>query len=190
MVDSPHLAIIPRCLVRLVALMARFPRSVLLLSLVLAAVSGYAFYARMDYRTQRSDLMSPDKDYQKRWQNYRAEFGDDDDMVVVVEGGNRDRMRSAIDALAGDISAQPNLFERLFYKVDLRPLRNRALLFLSADQIRAIHDNLQRMGPLLNGPLSAVAWKNLNLVNLLRQAQRERVKSIPARRWPTPTSNF
>jgi uncharacterized protein len=171
MADSPHLTLIPRCLAYLVAVMVRYPRTVLMVSFATAAVSGYAFYARMDYRTQRSDLMSPDKDYQKRWQSYRAEFGDDDDMVVVVEGSDRSRMRAAIDAVAGDIGKQPALFERLFYRVDLRGLRNRALLFLSVDQIRAIHDNLQRMGPLLKGPIGILAWKNLNLVNLLRQAR-------------------
>src|SRR5689334_9681332 len=130
MADSPHLTLIPRCLAYLVAVMVRYPRTVLMVSFATAAVSGYAFYARMDYRTQRSDLMSPDKDYQKRWQSYRAEFGDDDDMVVVVEGSDRARMRAAIDAVAGDIAKQPALFERLFYRVDLRGLRNRALLFL------------------------------------------------------------
>src|SRR5436190_1667642 len=128
MADSPHLAVIPRCLVWLVAAVARFPRAVLVASFILAAVSGYAFYARLDYRTQRSDLMSPDKDYQQRWKQYLAEFGDDDDMVVVVEGADRARIRSAIDALAADIARQPALFEHLFHRVDLRPLRDRALL--------------------------------------------------------------
>src|SRR5262245_53239494 len=171
MADSPHLAFIPRSLVCLVAAVARFPLSVLTVSFALAAVSGYAFYDRLDYRTQRSDLMSPDKDYQQRWKQYVAEFGEDDDMVVVVEGSDAARMRAAIDALAADIATQPALFDHLFHRVDLLPLRDLALLFLSLEQIQAIQDNLRRMGPLLNGPIGPLAWKNLNLVNLLRQAR-------------------
>ena len=178
--DSPsaaHTALIPRLLIRLVAAVCQVPRTILAISTVLAIVSVYAFYTQLEYRTQRSDLMNPHKDYQQRWRQYLAEFGDDDDMVVVVEGTDRGRMEAALEQMAGDVGPQTDLFDRLFYKVDLRHLQNRALLFLPAEQIQSIQDNLQRMGPLLNGPIGALAWKGLTLVNLLKQA-RERAGKI------------
>ena len=98
-------------------------------------------------------------------------------MVVVVEGGDRGRMRAAVEHVAAAAGRQPELFDRLFYKVDLRHLRDRALLFLPGEQIQSIQDNLQRMGPLLNGPIGPLAWKGLTLVNLLKQA-RERTGKI------------
>jgi hopanoid biosynthesis associated RND transporter like protein HpnN len=174
----PHdTALIPRLLTALVAAVCRAPRTVLAVSAAVALVSAYAFYTRLEYRTQRSDLMNPKKDYQQRWRQYLAEFGDDDDMVVVVEGADRARMVAAVEHLAAAVRRQPGLFDRLFYKVDLRHLRNRALLFLPSDQIQSIQDNLQRMGPLLNGPIGPLAWKGLTLVNLLKQA-RERAGKI------------
>lgn len=171
MTDSPHLAWLPRIIVGLVDIVATAPRLVLLISFGVAAIGGVAFCTSLEYRTQRSDLMSPDKDYQRRWQRYVSEFGEDDDMVVVVEGGTRERRRAAIERLAGVIGRQPHLFERLFWKVDLANLRSRALLFMPADQLAAIDDNLHRMGPLLSGPLGSLAWKSLNLTTLLRQAR-------------------
>jgi hopanoid biosynthesis associated RND transporter like protein HpnN len=170
-------ALIPRLLTNLVAAVCRAPRAVLIVSTVVAVISAWAFYTRLEYRTQRSDLINPDKDYQQRWRAYVSEFGDDDDMVVVVEGADRARMQAAIESLAAGVRAQTDVFDRLFYKVDLRHLRNRALLFLPAEQLQSIQDNLQRMGPLLSGPIGPLAWKGLTLVNLLKQA-RERAGKI------------
>src|SRR5262245_37708636 len=169
--DPADPALVPRLLTALVAAVGRAPRTVLAVAAVVALASAYAFATRLEYRTQRSDLMSPQKDYQQRWRQYLAEFGDDDDMVVVVAGADRARMVAAIEHLAGAVRGQPERFDRLFYQVDLRPLRNRALLFLPAEQIQSIQENLRRMGPLLSGPVGPLAWKAVNLVNLLRQAR-------------------
>ncbi len=166
--DLPYAA---RAVAALVAGCCRYPRCVLAAALALAAVSVGAFATRVEYRTQRSDLMNPDKDYQKRWRAHVAEFGCDDDMVVVVEGRDRATMIAAIERVAEGVRARPELFQRLFYTIDLRPLRDHALLYLTPEQIRAVQDNLGRMGPLLGGPVGPLAWKTLNLTNLLRSAR-------------------
>ncbi|MFO0810151.1 MAG: MMPL family transporter [Gemmataceae bacterium] len=160
-----------RAIAAIVAGCARRPRSVLVVAAIVAAASGLAFTTRLEYRTQRSDLMNPDKDYQRRWNTYLAEFGDDDDMVVVVEGHDRAAMTAALERVADGIRTRPDLFHRLFYKIDLRSLEPHALLFLPPEQIRSIQDNLGRMGPLLGGPVGPLAWKTLNLTNLLRSAR-------------------
>src|SRR5207244_8136395 len=100
----------------------------------------------------RNDLHGKDKAYYQRWQDYVKEFGDDDDMVVVVRGTQSAQMVQALEELAGQIAHRPELYDRLFYKVDLRSLRNRALLFLPADQIRLIQDNLHDLQLLLEPP--------------------------------------
>jgi hopanoid biosynthesis associated RND transporter like protein HpnN len=169
--------IVSRLIVGLVRLVCRFPRSTLVLALLLCGLSVYASLHYLTFRTQRDDLVSPKKDYQERWRQYVEEFGDDDDMVVVVRGKDRGEMRQALEALAAEVKKQPRLFDRLFYKVDLRPLRNRALLFLPVEQIRQIQDNLKSMGLLLEPPLLGhldpfIGWKSLTLSRLLSEAQQ------------------
>lgn len=159
-----------RCLVGLVSLACRRPKTVLALSLAAAALSVLAAATCLKYHTSRNDLLSPHKDYQQRWHNYLAEFGDDDDIVAVVKGRDKVRMRQALDALAEKVRARPDLFDRLFYKVDLRGLRDRALLFLTSDEIRQIHDNLAGMGLLLR--LGPVGWRALGLQGLLTEADQ------------------
>jgi hopanoid biosynthesis associated RND transporter like protein HpnN len=166
-----------RCLLALVSAVCRRPRTILALSLLLCGLSIYGACTRLQYHTQRNDLISPKKDYQQRWRAYLEEFGDDDDIVVVVKGHERQAMQELLEAVAARLRAAPELFDRLFYKVDLRPLHNRALLFLPLPEIRAIQRNLDDMKLLLEfGPLS---WHGLNLQSLLREGQSRIEKLQP-----------
>lgn len=157
-----------RLLVSVVLGSCRAPRVVVAAAAVLCGLSLWGA-SRLDYRLERSDLVSPHKGYQQRWRQYLAEFGEDDDIVVVVRGGPRERMQAALESLADGMSRRSDLCQRLFYKVDLRPLHDRALLFLSADQISQIRTNLDSMRLLLEfGPVS---WRSLTILSLLREAR-------------------
>jgi hopanoid biosynthesis associated RND transporter like protein HpnN len=170
-------SVVRRLLAALVSLVCRYPSWVLLLSFGLAVASIWAAATRLQYKTQRNDLISPDKDYQQRWHEYLAEFGDDDDIVVVVKGADRGRMEKALEAIAAQVKDRPELFDRLFYKVDLRSLRNRALMFLPTEEIQSIRQHLDDMGLLLQfGPF---AWSGLTLSKLLSEAEQRAAKINP-----------
>lgn len=191
--QPPRLA--RRLLTGLVGFVCRYPRAVLTLGLLLVGLSAWGAATRLQYHTSRNDLISPKKESQKRWQKYLAEFGDDDDIVVVVKGGPRAQMQQALEAIAAGVRARADLFDRLFYKVDLRALRDRALLYLPRTDIEAIVQNLRDMGPLLDPaaelrvlqqrlgglPLprftgrdgeTPLSWQCLGLLSLLREANR------------------
>jgi hopanoid biosynthesis associated RND transporter like protein HpnN len=178
-----------RLLVALVSAVCRRPAFVLTVSTLAVAVSAFAASTRLQYKTQRDELISPRKASQQRWRQYLSEFGDDDDMVVVVRGTDRPRMEKALEALAARVRQRPELFDRLFYKVDLRPLHDRALLFLPVSEIEKICKNLGGMGPLLDpvavppalGDLvppavahsvGPIAWQLLSLSSLFDEAAR------------------
>jgi hopanoid biosynthesis associated RND transporter like protein HpnN len=166
--QAKEATLVQRLLVGLVTVVCHCPRLVLAVAALLSALSLYVFCTRLEYRTQRTDLVNSNKDYQRRWQQYLAEFGNDEDMVVVVEGADRDRMKAALEALAAGVRAQPERFDRLFYKVDLRHLHPRALLYLPADQIAQIQENLNSMRPLLEmGPMG---WEMFTLDRLVHEA--------------------
>ena len=176
--DSDQTPLVHRLLTSLVRGVCRFPRLVLLGSLLLAGLSFYGFNTCLEYHTRRSDLISPNKDYQQRWRQYIAEFGEDEDIVVVVQGADRQRMRQALEALAAEVQRQPRLFDRLFYKVDLQQLRDRALLYLPTEQIQQIHHNIQSMSLLLD--LGPISWQSLTLYSLLHEARDRASKLNPA----------
>ena len=170
---------VARLLVRLVGLFCRFPYPTLVLTLGLAGVSIYIFCADLKYYTSRNDLISPNKDYQQRWKQYLKEFGKDDDVVVVVEGNDTNRMKQALESIAAEVRRRPTLFDRLFYKVDLRALQDRSLLYLPAYHIDQIQNNLKSMSLLLEfGP---VAWRELTLFQLLHEARNRAGKIAPGK---------
>lgn len=172
--QGTHGTLLQRLLGGLVAVTYRRPWLVLAVSLALCVVSVVYSSTHLTFRTQRSDLISPDKDYQKRWRAYLAEFGDDDDMVVVVKGDDRAQMRAALDTLAVRVAAEPELFDRLFYKVDLRPLAKRALLLAPAEKIAEIQRDLHDMRELLDPSFvvkdAHTPWKLLTLPQLIDRA--------------------
>jgi hopanoid biosynthesis associated RND transporter like protein HpnN len=183
--------LVPRLLVGLVSVVCRFPVLVLTLAALSVAASVWAACTRLQYRTQRDELISPDKECQQRWRQYINEFGDDEDMVVVVRGSGpaaRARMTAALEALADKVRRQPALFDRLFYKVDLRHLSNRALLFLPPEKIGQIQQDLERMKPLLGvGPL---AWRMFSLQSLLDEAARRLSRLKPGQPLPAGDEQF
>ena len=52
---------------------------------------------RLGFRTSRAELLSPRSDYNRRWLEYTKEFGDKEDVVVVVEGESREQIVPALD---------------------------------------------------------------------------------------------
>jgi hopanoid biosynthesis associated RND transporter like protein HpnN len=167
---------LPHLLAGVAGLCGRRPWHVICLTLLSCGLSLYANFAHLEYQTQRNDLLSPNLDVYKHWQKFVNEFGDDDDMIVVVRGKDRATMESALEALATEIKHQPEHFDRLFYKSDLRSLQDRKLLFLPHEQIREIQHDIKKMSRLLEPPLSMdwmglSGWIGLSLSQLLTQAE-------------------
>jgi hopanoid biosynthesis associated RND transporter like protein HpnN len=177
--DEEQASYLERLLGGFVEHVYRRPVIALACALIVAGVSMYFSSTRLQFFTQRSDLVSPKKDYVKRWQKYLAEFGDDEDMVLVVQGSRREEMERALEEIAGEIARHPQLFDRLFFKCDLRHLRNRALLYLPANQIAQIQGNLENMKLLLEAPsIGGIdGWKILSLGSMLEEASH-RVPAI------------
>lgn len=183
--ERPHeTSYVRRLLIALVDVACKHPRLVLGAAAFLCVLSAFGAFFRLQYRTQRDDLVSPRKEYQQRWQRYQSEFGEDNDMVVVVKGKDPGQMKAALEAIASRVARQPDRFDRLFYKVDLRSLRNRALLFLSPAQIGTIQQNLQSMSLLLDPPVVGaidrqLGWRSLNFHRLIYEARDRAGKILP-----------
>ncbi len=192
--EQEETGLVPRLVAAVAQLGWRFPWLVLTGTALSCILCLWYTYANLTYENQRNDLHGKEKAYFQRWEQYVKEFGDDDDMVVVVQGKDRGQMIAAMEDLASQIEQKPDLFDRLFYKVDLRSLRNRALLFLPPEQIRLIQDNLSGMNlllevPVLGGIDPLFGWKSLNLMQLLHEGER-RATTLGGDRTLTPNSDL
>jgi uncharacterized protein len=135
----------------LTELVLRAPWTTLTLCVALAIASSYLTATRLQFKTSRADLISPEVDYQRRWLAYIDQFGDASDIVVVVEGPNREAIGNAVLDLGRTAEQDTTHFRSVFYQVDAQKLRQKGLQYLHPDQLQEILNQLGEYGPLLRG---------------------------------------
>jgi len=146
-----------RVLVHVTRLVLRFPVSTLILGGVLAcAALGYSQF-RLGFRTNRLDLLNPKSEFNKLWVEYIGEFGDQQDVVVVVEGRERAKVIAARDDVATAVSRQPKLFTSVFSGIDPAPLQAKGLYFLDVEQLQQVAGFVDQMEPALHDQWSRLS---------------------------------
>jgi uncharacterized protein len=123
----------------------RWPR--VTLSLVFASTIACTLFAwqTLTIKTNRSDLISADAPYQKRWNAYAKAFGDvTEDLVVVVEGDDRRAIIRAINDLGPRVERENAFFRNVLYRIDLKPLAAKGLQFLATEELQKLANRLRR----------------------------------------------
>ena len=149
--------ILARCLMGIVRRVVAWPRVTILLSLLAALGSLYLSSTRLSYHASRAALLDPREEYHQRWLKYVEEFGEQEDVVVVVQGERREAIIPVLDEVVRELSAQPKYFQGVLHEVDLTKLRHKGLYYLSTEELRAIEGFLRDVEPIVRG-----GWEWLN----------------------------
>jgi hopanoid biosynthesis associated RND transporter like protein HpnN len=164
-------AIMARPLERLVGAAVRRPVVTLAIAGAAVAIALLLTLTQLGFCTSRSAVLSPESDYNRRWLKYTAEFGDKEDVVVVVEGQSREQIIPALDELVAGIERRPDMFDAVLHQTDAPQLRAKGLYYLdvsSADpnelDLRKLDALLDRVLPILGGD-----WSLLSLGGFARQ---------------------
>jgi uncharacterized protein len=155
------------CLTRLVV---RFPRSVLLLGGIAAVISVWLAMTQLGFRTSRANLMNPNSDYNRRWLKYTEEFGDKEDVVVVVEGESREQIVPALDDACRELGKHKNLFGAVLHQTDAPKLRSKGLYYLDVKSNDPREIDLEKIDELLDqaAPILQGDWSQLSLGNMAK----------------------
>jgi hypothetical protein len=141
----------------------RFPVPVLVVA-VAAAVFAVVFSAsRLAFRTSRLDLLNPDSMYNRLWIQYINEFGDADDVVVVVEGESRQQVVPVLEEVSAALAREERLFQAILHEVDLTKIRGKGLHYLEPSELLAIERFLDEVEPIVRGD-----WTRLTVGNMAR----------------------
>lgn len=149
-----------------VGFVERHPKRILAISVVLALASLVYAAMHLGFKTSRDDLVNPSEGYLRHWKNYEREFGGEMDIIVAVEGADRDRMTAAIEAIAGEIAAHPKQFEKLCHRIRVDRLIEKGLFQLPLEDLRSLRGAIEPLRPLLVG-----GWGWMSLENVLRAAR-------------------
>jgi len=156
-------SLLARPLAWITRLVVRFPVPVLVVSVAAAVFSMALAGSRLGFRTSRLDLLDPDSSYNRLWIEYINEFGDADDVVVVVEGESRQQVVPVLEEISAALAREDRLFQAIMHEVDLSQIRGKGLHYLTEPELLAIDRFLARVEPTVRGE-----WTRLKLGNMAR----------------------
>jgi hopanoid biosynthesis associated RND transporter like protein HpnN len=131
-----------RILRRLVRLSCRRPGVTVAISLLLAAVAvAYTAHA-LTFKTSTRALLPQDAGYVLRYAEYAKEFGELEDILVVVEAGSFEGARAYAARLTEELKQAPIKFQRVAYRIDPKRFEGRQLLYLTTSELREIRDKI------------------------------------------------
>ncbi len=127
---------------RLVRLSCRRPLVTTLLSIILA-VAGvtYTLHA-LSFKTSGRDLLPKDAGYVVRYNQYARDFGELQDIVIVIEAGTFEATKAYAAHLVQELRASPLKFPQVAYRVDPKRFEGRQLLYLPTEQLKEIRERI------------------------------------------------
>lgn len=134
---------------RLFTFVAARPRLILALALLLSVAAVIYTIKNMEFLTGRDDLMPRNASFQVDYRAYRAEFGDQEEIVAVIESDDAEKSTRAADALHARLNRDSGLFREIFYPGGLPFFRKNGLLFMPLDEIKALRRTLTMAAPVL-----------------------------------------
>ncbi|HTY81005.1 MAG TPA: MMPL family transporter [Candidatus Bathyarchaeia archaeon] len=96
----------------------------------------------LTFKTSMRALLPQNAGYVVRYGEYARDFGELEDIVVVVDAGSFESARAYASRLAQELRASPVKFHRIAYRIDPIRFEGRQLLFLPTDELREIRDKI------------------------------------------------
>lgn len=169
---------------RLFAFVARRPRLILGLALLLSVLSVVYTKRNMEFLTGRDDLMPRNAPFQVDYRAYRQEFGDQEEIVVVVESDDAEKATHCSDALFQRLNREKGVYRELFYPGGLPYFRRNGLLFMPLDDIRNLRSTLTMAAPVLKDLAASPSVQTLftsltgQIDGYLANGNKESLKSL------------
>ena len=159
--DAPSLA--ARAMTALLRGVLRFPLAIVALATGLAVLATAYSASQLGYKTSRHDLVNPDNEYGRLWNEYVKEFGEEDDAVVVVEGENRAAVVPVLRELASQLANENKHFHAVLHGVNLEKVRSKGLHYLPPEELRSIEGFLDEAGAIVSG-----GWSRLTVGGMVQ----------------------
>ena len=163
---------------RLFSFVARRPRLILGLALLFSALSVIYTVRNMEFLTGRDDLMPRNAPFQVDYRAYRGEFGDQEEIVAVIESDDAERSTRAADALYARLNREKGVFREVFYPGGLPYFRNNGQLFMPLEEIKQLRNTLTMAAPVLKDLAAAPSVQTL-FTSLTRQIDGYLAKPDP-----------
>ena len=127
---------------KLVQVSCRRPVLTIVLSLLLSVVSVAWTLHGLSFKTTTRALLPQDAAYVVRYTEYGKDFGELEDIVVVVEAGSFESARAYAARLSQELRSSPVKFKGITYRIDPNRFEGRELLYLSTADLAEVRDKI------------------------------------------------
>ncbi len=138
----PSTSQVGRLLRHLVRLSCRRPWLTLLAGVLLAAASVVYALTTLTFATSTRALLPQNEPYVLRYVEYDREFGDLDDLAIVVEAPSLPEATVYAGRLVKELQEARVPLNRVAYRIDPKQFEGRALLYLSLDRLTEIRERI------------------------------------------------
>ena len=133
----------------LFGLVAAYPRLILAAALLLSLLSVVYTAKKMEFLTGRDDLMPKNTGFHRDYRAMRQEFGDMEDIVVVIESADQERAARFGTQLYEKLARDRQHFRDVFYPFGLDFFKKNGLLFMPLADVQSLRQNLTLAKPVL-----------------------------------------
>ncbi|KAF0216674.1 MAG: RND efflux [Geobacteraceae bacterium] len=139
----------------------RYPRLILSAALLLSVLSVIYTRQGMEFLTGRDDLMPKNTGFHRDYRAYRQEFGDQEEIAVVIESGDQELAARFGSRLFGELVQDKEHLREVFYPFGLPFFKENGLLFMPATELEALQKNLALAKPVLKELAAAPSVQTL-----------------------------
>lgn len=149
------------------------PWMVLGLALAMTVLSLFITAQKLEFLADRSALVDPSERFAQLGKAFSEEFPNNEDLVVVIDGGEAPRREKFCDELSARLQGL-QIYEDIFDRVELKFLRSHALLYLDLDDLKNLVLSLKEAQGIVKA-LSSQA----GVGDMLAQTSRDLEKMLP-----------
>ena len=110
--------------------------------MVLTAASGVYALTTLKFATSTRALLPQNERYIERYVQFDAEFGELDDLAIVVQAPSLPEARIYAGRLVRELRANRVPLARIAYRIDPKQFEGRALLYLSTERLKEIRERI------------------------------------------------
>ena len=124
--------------------------TVLAISISLALMAIVVAGTSLQFQANPRDPLTGHAEFERRWQAYCAEFGEQEDTVIVLSGKDSLALEQAVNRLENELKYPGRPFENVLAAADLSSLRAKAMHYLPLAHLQACEQLLQQRSHLLS----------------------------------------
>jgi uncharacterized protein len=109
---------------------------------MLTAASGVYALTTLEFATSTRALLPQNERYIERYVQFDAEFGELDDLAIVVHAPSLPEARIYAGRLVRELRANRVPLARIAYRIDPKQFEGRALLYLSTERLKEIRERI------------------------------------------------